>query len=111
LAERFHDRHHILNGFSRPDQPIELVTLRAAAISRPALEWASLPVAAERGEALIGRREVSDGVSVDRWWRPYLRPGIEVVGPAVVEESESTTWIGDHERAAVLEDGTLQITW
>ncbi len=62
LAERFHDRHHILNGFSRPDQPIELVTLRAAAISRPALEWSSLPVAAEQGEALIGRREVSDGV-------------------------------------------------
>ena len=111
LAERFHDRHHVLNGFSRPDQPIELVTLRAAAISRPALEWSSLPVAAERGEALIGRREVSDGVSVERWWRPYLRPGSEVVGPAVVEEPESTTWIGDHERAAVLEDGTLHITW
>ncbi len=33
------------------------------------------------------------------------------MGPAVVEEPESTTWIGDHERAAVLEDGTLQITW
>jgi N-methylhydantoinase A len=111
LAERFHDRHHILNGFSRPDQPIELVTLRAAAISRPALEWSSLPVAAERGEALIGRREVPDGVEVERWWRPYLRPGSEVVGPAVVEEPESTTWIGDHERAAVLDDGTLQITW
>jgi hypothetical protein len=29
----------------------------------------------------------------------------------VIEELESTTWIGEGERAVVLEDGTLEITW
>jgi len=111
LGERFHERHRAHNGFSRPDQPIELVTLRAAAISRPALEWSSLPAAGEQGQALIGSREGPEGRPIERWWRPYLRPGAEVAGPSIVEEPESTTWIGDRERALVLEDGTLEITW
>ena len=111
LGERFHERHRAHNGFSRPDQPIELVTLRAAAISRPALEWSSLPTGGLQGQALTGIREGPEGRPIERWWRPYLHPGAEVAGPAVVEEPESTTWIGDRERALVLEDGTLEITW
>jgi hypothetical protein len=34
-----------------------------------------------------------------------------VIGPAAIEEPEATTWIGQGERAQVLEDGTLEITW
>ncbi len=111
MAVRFHATHHAHNGFSRPDQTIELVTLRAAAISRPSIEWSSLPLSVESGEARLGERSGPDGGSIERWWRPVLRPEAEIVGPAVIEESESTTWIGEGERAVVLEDGTLEITW
>jgi N-methylhydantoinase A/oxoprolinase/acetone carboxylase beta subunit len=111
MAERFHVTHRFRNGFARPDHPIELVTLRAAAVSQPAIEWSSLAFEREDGEALLGERSDSDGRSIERWWRPFLRPSTEIVGPAVIEELESTTWIGEGERAVVLEDGTLEITW
>jgi N-methylhydantoinase A len=111
LAARFHETHLASNGFSRPDQAIEVVTLRAAAISRPVLDWSSLPLAVEHGEARLSDRTGPDGGPIQRWWRPVLAPGSEVVGPAVVEEPESTTWIDGVERARVLEDGTLEITW
>jgi hypothetical protein len=70
-----------------------------------------LPFERADGEALLGERSDSDGRSIERWWRPFLSPATEIVGPAVIEEPESTTWIGAGERAVVLEDGTLQITW
>jgi N-methylhydantoinase A len=111
LARRFHEAHQIHNGFSRFDQPVELVTLRAAAISRPVLEWSSLLLRVEDGEARLGERSLPGGRSAERWWRPVLRPGAEIVGPAIIEEPESTTWIGDGEKALVLEDGTIEVTW
>jgi N-methylhydantoinase A len=111
MAERFHATHRVRNGFARPDQPIELVTLRAAAVSRPAIEWSSLPFETADGPALLGERADAEGRSIARWWRPVLRPATEIVGPAVLEEPEATTWIGEGERAVVLEDGTLEITW
>ena len=111
LAERFHATHRVLNGFSRPEQPVELVTLRVAAVSRPAIEWSSLTTEIVEGEARLGDRSGPDGGSIERWWRPALRTGDEIVGQAVIEEPESTTWIGDGERAVVLGDGTIEITW
>ena len=111
IAERFHTAHRVHNGFARPEQPIELVTLRAAAISRPVIDWSSLPFERFEGEARLGERSGPDGGSIERWWRPFLRSQAEVVGPAVIEEPESTTWIGEGERAVVLEDGTLELTW
>ena len=111
LAHRFHATHSARNGFSRPDQPVELVTLRAAAISRPVLEWSSVVAGVEDGEARLGERPGPDGGSIERWWRPALRSAAEIIGPAVIEEPESTTWIGEGERAVVLEDGTLEVTW
>jgi N-methylhydantoinase A len=111
MAERFHTTHRVHNGFARPEQPIEMVTLRAAAISRPVIDWSSLPFERVEGEARLGERSGPDGGSIERWWRPFLPSQAEVVGPAVIEEPESTTWIGAGERAVVLEDGTLEITW
>lgn len=111
LAGRFHQAHQAHNGFSRPDQPIELVTLRAAAISGPVLDWSSLLLRVEEGEAHLGHRTLPDGRPVQRWWRPVLRPGAEIVGPAVIEEPESTSWIGDGEKAVILEDGAIEVTW
>jgi hypothetical protein len=40
-----------------------------------------------------------------------LAPGDEVIGPAVVEETEATTWLSGGEVARVLDDGTLMVTW
>jgi N-methylhydantoinase A/oxoprolinase/acetone carboxylase beta subunit len=56
---------------------------------------------------------VVDGHTVDALvvWRPALAPGTEIVGPAVLEEPEATTFLGPEERATVHESGALEIEW
>ena len=98
VADAFHAAHEALYGYSfggRPDQRVEWVTWRVTGvgpITRPDL------VPAEDGDgdaarALTGRRRVvfdaaHDDVPV--FWRPDLRPGDTIRGPAVVEEFGST---------------------
>ena len=115
LCERFHRLHAQRNGFSRPDDPVEAVTVRAEAVGSAALSWADLPeFRTEPGEARRGSRTVierSGPVEAQVWWRPALPVGSEVVGPAIIAEGESTTYLATGERAAVHETGALRIDW
>ncbi len=114
LEERFHLLHLEQNGFSRPGDPVEAVTVRAEALQTPELDFADLPAPRPEGEAARGTRRVltSRGpVDAGVWWRPGLVPGDEVVGPAVIEEANATTLIGPGERAAVDPSGTLVVEW
>lgn len=111
LAGRFHQRHQQLNGFSRPEQPVELVTIRVAVSSTPSMSWSDLPSPRPQGERVLGERTLADGERITRHRRLGLGPGDEVTGPAVIEEAHATTWVDRGERALVLEDGTLEISW
>jgi N-methylhydantoinase A len=114
LAERFHDAHRERNGFARPGDPIEVVTVRAEAVGNPAIRWDDLPEAVPSGEADRPGRPVLDGgrrIEAAGWWRPGLPPGAEIVGPAVIEEPEATTFLGAGERAIVHPSGALEISW
>ncbi|MCY4422021.1 MAG: hypothetical protein OXC06_03005, partial [Acidimicrobiaceae bacterium] len=65
-------------------------------------------------EARRGSRTVlgpSGPVEAEVWWRPALAVGAEVVGPAVIAEGESTTYLAAGERASVHETGALRIEW
>jgi hypothetical protein len=46
---------------------------------------------------------------VYRW--ASIAPGTELTGPAVIEDGESTTFVGPGERAVMLDLGALEITW
>lgn len=114
LAEHFHRRHAVRNGFARPHDPIEAVTVRVAASGDPALRWGDLPLHAPVGEPERKRRTVLLGgrpVEADVWWRSGLGPGREVVGPAVIEEAEATTFLAPGERATVHDSGALMVEW
>ncbi|MGQ0849406.1 MAG: hydantoinase/oxoprolinase family protein [Actinomycetota bacterium] len=111
LIERFHQAHLQANGFSRPGEVTEIVTIRAAALRPPVVSWSSIPWRFEESSAEIGERGLVDGDRVRRWWRPALRPADEVIGPAVIEEEEAATLVGTGERAQVLEDGSIEVTW
>jgi len=114
LAERFHDAHRQRNGFDRPGDPIEVVTMRAEAVGVAALKWDDLPGPTPIGEARRGDRLVltdESQMTAAVWWRPGLSPGDEVVGPAVIEEPEATTYLGAGERATVHESGALEVIW
>ena len=45
------------------------------------------------------------------WRRGGLRHGAEVVGPAIIEEDEATTYLAAGERARVHESGALEVEW
>ncbi|NOY57270.1 MAG: hydantoinase/oxoprolinase family protein [Actinobacteria bacterium] len=114
LEARFHDAHRARNGFARVGDPVEVVTVRAAALGTPALRWSDLDDAVPEGEAARGTREVltSDGaVDADVWWRPGLAPGTTVEGPAVIEEPDATVFLGIGERATVHPCGALEVEW
>jgi N-methylhydantoinase A/oxoprolinase/acetone carboxylase beta subunit len=66
----FHDEHRRRNGYARPDDPIEVVALRATATRPPAVDASTLP-------------------APDRLGDP------EVVGPAVIAEPDCTVWVAD----------------
>ncbi len=115
LTDRFHRAHEARNGFARPEDPIEVVTVRAEAVGVPALRVAELPRWRPDGsEAFRGRRPLRTRqgiVDAGRWWRPALRPDAEIVGPAIVEEPEATTYLAAGDRAVVHPTGALEVTW
>ena len=115
LCERFHRLHAERNGFSRPGDPVEAVTVRAEAVGSAALSWADLPeFEPGSGDPRRGSRPVigpSGTSEAQVWWRPALPVGSEVVGPAIIAEGESTTYLAVGDRATVHETGALRIEW
>ncbi|HDK45570.1 MAG TPA: hydantoinase/oxoprolinase family protein, partial [Actinobacteria bacterium] len=114
LEARFHDAHRIRNGFARVGDPVEVVTVRSAALGTPALRWSDLDDAVPEGKAARGTREVltsGGAVDADVWWRHGLAPGTTIEGPAVIEEREATVFLDIGERATVHPSGALEVEW
>jgi N-methylhydantoinase A len=114
LAARFHQTHSERNGFARPGDPIEVMAARAEAIGRAALQWSDLPEIMPSGDARRSSTTVLTGAGPQEasvWWRSGLAPGSEVVGPAIIEEPEATTFLGGGERATVHPSGALEVVW
>jgi N-methylhydantoinase A/oxoprolinase/acetone carboxylase beta subunit len=78
----FHDEHRRRNGYARPDDPVEIVALRAVASRPPALAGDDLPV-------------------------PARLPRGPVSGPAVIAEPDCTIWVADGWRAEAGAAGAL----
>jgi N-methylhydantoinase A len=102
LGERFHREHEIRYGFAARDEAIEIASVRAivrgggtngsARRGTPA----SAPVEKGATGADARSRDVWDRdrfVSAQIVARNTLAPGSRVVGPAIVEQYDTTTWI------------------
>ncbi len=114
LLARFHATHRERNGFARPDDPVEVVTVRAESIGRPLLSWSELPEAVPTGAVDLPSRVVlaaDTEVTARVVNRSGLAPGDEITGPAVVEETEATTYLAPGERAVVHDSGALEVEW
>ena len=114
LLQRFHALHRERNGFARVEDPVEVVTVRAEAVGAPMLRWSDLPDIVPHGESERPSRQLTTtegSVSAQVVDRRGLTPGEEIVGPAVIEETEATTYLGPGERAVVHESGALEVEW
>jgi N-methylhydantoinase A len=112
LSNRFHDAHRRHNGFAWWTDSVEVVTIRVEATGTPALTWDDIPPHVPTGEPNMGTRTLPTGAGEAALvWRPAIAPGNEILGPAIIADVESTTFVGPGERAVMLDVGALVITW
>ena len=113
LRASFADLYERIYGYRYPDDaPIEAVTWYLSVtreLGRPALS----PLRAQarlidRKTTLIYRPDVGRS-EVPVYWRADLQTGHQINGPCLVEEEDTTTVLGDGDRAAIDENLNLQV--
>jgi N-methylhydantoinase A len=114
VVSRFNEMHNSRNGFARPQDPIEIIAVRCTAYGEPALTLED--IGGWQATSTIGRgeREVTTSagtVMSSVVERASLRVGDTVVGPAVLTETESTTFLDVGVCATVHSNGSLELTW
>ena len=110
-VETFHAEHERRYGYARPEAAVEAVTLRAIATA-PGAQIDSPDLSAADGEPPSDFSDVVVGgvaVSTRRVWRSDLRPGHNVVGPALVLDYSATTWVPPQWAISVDPSGTLRL--
>jgi N-methylhydantoinase A/oxoprolinase/acetone carboxylase beta subunit len=83
-------------------------------VAPPPLTLDRLPPWRGSGATTVVRRPVlthAGTVDAEVVSRGTLEIGATIVGPAVVEEEQATTYLASGERAVVHETGALVITW
>ncbi|MGI9529368.1 MAG: hydantoinase/oxoprolinase family protein [Acidimicrobiia bacterium] len=114
VRERFEALHHQRNGFVRPDDPLETVAVRCTAVGRPPVSREALGAWAP-SDPSVSSRHVVTSVGQRRKAAVVARSGLgvgeQIAGPAIIEESEATTFVDEGETAAVLADGSIEVTW
>jgi N-methylhydantoinase A len=115
VVAAFHAAHERVYGYARPQQPTEVVNLRAVhtyPLPRPALR-PSAPGGGSLGDARLGTRRAhfapdgfADAAVYDR---ARLPAGARVAGPAIVEQIDTTTVIPPGHEARVEPSGNLRI--
>ncbi|MEX0923669.1 MAG: hydantoinase/oxoprolinase family protein [Rhodovibrionaceae bacterium] len=98
LCRRFHEQHEKVFGHAATDSPVELVNCRVDSIATlPKLQLPKAP-AARRGEAIPqkGSRQVYFGdagglAETPVYERSALHQGDRILGPAIIDQADSTT--------------------
>jgi N-methylhydantoinase A len=116
METQFEAVYRQLYGRSLPGVAIEGITWRLTALGRgTALDMAHAHTtveqagAAQRGQRSIYLPEVQGYVDVPVYNRYALRAGVQIDGPAILEERESTVVIGQRGRGTIDQAGNLTV--
>lgn len=106
LARDFHSEHERVYGFAKPTESLELVNLRVVAVGtvrKPELAPAELDAPASDHAVVAQRPVYFDGEFIPSPVvdRTLLRPGNRLIGPAVIEQLDSTTVLPPNHELAV----------
>ncbi len=111
LLDRFHQLHERSYGFSSPDDPCEVVTVRVAARAELERRATEQKPTADGGAEPVGERLVYDlergRVPTPVYDRDTLAVGARLAGPAVVHQLDTTTLIPSFATAEVDDLGNL----
>jgi N-methylhydantoinase A len=118
LRQAFLREHERVYGYAAPDEPVQVVALRLTAFGdrelppMPALAAAASddPKEAWIGERAVYVEEARDFQPTPIYRRERLRAGHRLVGPAIVEQMDSTTVVLGGQEARVDERANLVIT-
>jgi N-methylhydantoinase A len=112
LAARFHDAHEEAYGYRMPDEHVQLVTARVVAEGAPVLDEPPGDWQQETGHEAT-RDVVLDGEHIEARVVPRggLDPGDELDGPALVEQSDTTTILAPDDRGHIDDHRNLIITF
>lgn len=111
IADTFHAEHRRIYGFHDDASRVELLTLHAQVIgpvARISLPPAQRPSGTTRRQASRQIFTAGQWREVDVYQRNELFPGEVVLGPAVVEQEDTTIWILEGWRGTVNSSGILQ---
>ena len=113
LAAALDAAHEVAYGYALPDEPVEVVTLRAVAEGTPSLaappavwDFGAPPDRATTTVVLNGQPE-----DVPVHGRGQLDLGAVVEGPALIAQPDTTTLLAAGETAEVAGDGSLVVRW
>lgn len=114
LRKRFDEAHLQLTGHFAPDERVEVVNYRVTAIATvPRAPLAvPLPEGVTLDDAHVGDAEVyfrDQAEMVPLYQRSRLSEGIEVVGPAIIVQNDSTTVLGPGQRGTTDAWGYLRV--
>jgi N-methylhydantoinase A len=113
LLHRFETEHNRKFGFALPGTPIELVNLRVTALhprTPPAFGDRRAPANTPQSVARPVWFDTDGAVDCFVYRRESLAVGTVVVGPAIIEEGDSTTLAFPGDRIEVHESGVLVLT-
>jgi N-methylhydantoinase A len=112
VAQRFHDAHAEAYGYRMPGEQVQVVTARVVAEGAPVLDQPPGDWQQDEG-AESSRDVVLDGERVHARVVPRsgLAPGDELDGPALVEQSDTTTILAPGDHGHIDEHHNLIITF
>ena len=98
IARRFHDRHEAFYGFRAEGEPVEIINFRLQATGElerispaPAACASRDPAAAHTGERMAWDESEDKLILYQLYARDRLETGAVLAGPAIVEQTDSTT--------------------
>jgi N-methylhydantoinase A len=113
LAGEFHERHRSTYGHASPDEPVQCVNLRVAAVGRlTPLDVARAPAAPGPAPAPAAREayfEETGLVRCEVLARAALKPGAAHPGPLIVESPDTTVVVPPAWRLRVEDGGLLAL--
>jgi N-methylhydantoinase A len=111
VTARFAARYQAVYGMTIPDVPVEIVTWRVAAFAAaPAVSLAATasgPPVEPKGTRAVRFQRGEEAVATPVYDRRGLPAGAELVGPALLEERETTTVLRPGWTAVVTDDGSV----
>jgi N-methylhydantoinase A len=97
ICRRFHAQHAQRFAYANPDDAVELVTLRLAAVGRMARPRISVEGPSSAESVAAGSRRVyvnGRWQNIATWRRDAIGEALDVVGPAIVEEDYTAVFVG-----------------